>query len=622
MSKRFGTNKISRRQMMASAAIASTIALGNGGKVEAKQKLKLGTAFKRLKSHVTPIKQRAMRDYTESMSAWGGRLATTGDEIRRHAQCDQFFDVLIVGSGYGGAITAARLAQRMRPGTRIAVLERGREWMPGTFPDVFDRGAREFRNGTSPVLKPKTPANQLGLYDMTFGNDLNVLVGNALGGTSTINANVAIMPDVETFLSSDWPSALRDRNVLLPYYRRAAIELNLQQIDEDTPKAAAFRNLADIMHRSTGSIAFAPADVTVSYRGRGLDAQSRNRQGVIQRPCTLCADCTSGCNVGAKNTLQMNYLPMAKRFGAEFFTRTEVQRVLPEQHGYRVQFKHYAPCADENRAFSGSVRARIVILSAGTLGSTGILLRSRECGLAVSDRVGCGFSGNGDTVGVITKSICPTNAAGYGAYSTEQAPVGITQQRNLFTDRNAELKYRMLIQEGAATRAYSTLLGGLLGDPHLDHSLFLLAVGHDEAAGRIFLENGQPRVAWPKIMKTPYYSYALAKLKDMARQGGKRLRQFDALSMGKPTTVHPLGGCRMSDDPSCGVTTDQGRVYNMATAGDWSSQPRVHSGLYVADGSLIPTSLGANPLFTISAVSERIADGIVTDPTNADLFAA
>jgi len=606
--------------MLASAAAASASVLASTSEAQAKRKLKHGTAVKRLTSSVTPLKKRAMRDYMESMSAWGGRLANTGNEIRELASCDQHFDVLIVGSGYGGAITAARLSQRLKPGKRLAVLERGREWLPGTFPDSFDRGAVEFRNGTSPVLKTKTPPNQLGLYDMVYNRDLNVLVGNALGGTSTINANVAIMPDTETFLSPNWPTALQDRNVLLPYYRRAAGELNLQQITEETPKTAAFRNLANTLHRKGDDVAFAPADVTVSYQGRGLNAQSRNRQGVIQRPCTLCADCSSGCNVGAKNTLQMNYLPLAKRFGAEFYTRTEVQCVVPDQHGYRVHFKHYETCGDEAHVFGGSVRARIVILSAGCLGSSGILLRSRECGLPVSDMVGSGFSGNGDTVGVITKSVCPTNAAGYGAYETDQAPVGITQQRNLFMDPNAELKYRMLVQEGAATRAYSTLLGGLLADPHLDHSLFLLAVGHDEAAGRIFLENGQPRVSWPKIMQTPYYNYALAKLKEIARVGGKRLRQFDALSMGKPTTVHPLGGCRMADDPTRGVTTDLGRVYNVSAAGDWSSTANVHSGLYVADGAIVPTSLGANPLFTISALSERIADGIVSDPMSRDLF--
>ena len=608
-----------RRQLLATTALGVAGALAGEKPAEAKRKYERGTAVKRLVSDMTPLKQRAMNDYNTSMAAWGGRLSNAGCEIRNLGRQDHYFDIVIIGSGYGGAITAARLAQQMRPGTKLAVLERGREWLPGTFPDTFDRGAVEFRNGTIPVLQQKKPHNQLGLYDMVYNKDVNVLVGNSLGGTSTINSNVAIMPDVETFMSTRWPSALRDRNVLRPYYQRAAYELNLQQIEQDTHKAIAFRNLANKLHQNCGNVAFEKANVAVTYCGRGLDQYSRNRQGVIQRPCTLCADCSAGCNIGAKNTLQMNYLPLAKRFGANLYTHTEVQTVTPVAGGYRVHFKHFKACGDEKHASCGSIRARIVIVSAGSLGSTGILLRSREAGLSVSDTLGCGFSGNGDTVGVITKSECRTNTAGYGAYETSQDPVGVTQERNLFINPEAELKYRMLIQEGAATRAYSSLLGTMLADPNLDHSLFLLAVGHDEAAGRIFLKNGRPRVSWPKITKTPYYEYALAKLKEVARVGGRKLRQFNALSLGKPTTVHPLGGCRMADDPTCGVTTNYGQVYVNPNHGDWAT-PMIHPGLYVADGSLVPTSLGANPLFTISALSERIAEGIVNDPAHVDLF--
>ena len=509
--------QLSRRQMLSTTTLGVAGVLSGEQTAEAKRKYDRGTAVKRLVSHMTPLKKRAMTDYATSMSAWGGRLANAGCEIRNLGQQDQCFDIVIIGSGYGGAITAARLAQRMRPGTQLAVLERGREWLPGTFPDTFDRGAVEFRNGTIPVLQQKTPHNQLGLYDMVYNKDLNVLVGNSLGGTSTINSNVAIMPDAETFASPRWPAALRDRNALWPYYQRAAYELNIQQIEQDTHKAIAFRRIADKMYRDCGNVAFEKANVAVTYCGRGLDQYSRNRQGVIQRPCTLCADCSAGCNVGAKNTLQMNYLPLAKRHGAHLYTQTEVQTVLPVDGGYRVNFNHYKACGNKKHAACGSVRARIVIVSAGSLGSTGILMRSRECGLSVSDMLGCGFSGNGDTVGVITRSECRTNTAGYGAYETSQDPVGVTQERNLFLNPEADLKYRMLIQEGAATRAYSTLLGSMLADPNLDHSLFLLAVGHDEAAGRIHLENGRPRVSWPKITKSPYYQYALAKLKEVAR---------------------------------------------------------------------------------------------------------
>ena len=314
---------LSRRDALVTAAGALTI-IGNSGQNCHAAGIGLGRNVKKLKSAMTPIKQRAIHDYTCSLKPWGGRLANSSGELRSLSCQDQCLDVIVIGSGYGGAITAARLAQRMPNGSRLAILERGREWVPGTFPDSFVRGAKEFRNGTVPFVEKPKPANQLGLYDMVYNDDINVLSGNALGGTSTINANVAVIPDADVFMQSPWPTALRHRELLEGYYQRAAVELNLQQIDESTPKAVA---LAAIGKKMCAPVY--PADVSVSYRGRGLDECGRNSQGMIQRPCTLCADCTSGCNVGAKNTLQMNYLPLAQA-GRRKNLRTDRSRLHRE----------------------------------------------------------------------------------------------------------------------------------------------------------------------------------------------------------------------------------------------------------------------------------------------------
>jgi cholesterol oxidase len=113
------------------------------------------------------------------------------------------YDVVIIGSGYGGAVTAARLATANWPANgrpSIALLERGKEWLPGQFPDSLERGLQEVRS----------PLNSLGLYDNTFGTDIGVLAGSGLGGTSLVNANRAITPDSEVFEQSPWPQAIRD----------------------------------------------------------------------------------------------------------------------------------------------------------------------------------------------------------------------------------------------------------------------------------------------------------------------------------------------------------------------------------------------------------------------------
>lgn len=539
-----------------------------------------------------------MHDYQVSAAAYGGRLANPGHELQQIAQSKEILDVVVVGSGYGGAITAARLAQRARPGSRIVVLERGREWLPGTFPDTFRNAAKELRFGLDFKGKRNRPRRQLGLYDLVFNDDIHVLSGNALGGTSVINANVAAMPDREVFEQCEWPNALRDREVLSPYYERAAWELNLQQVDELTYKS---RRLQQIAQRTQclEPATFYPADVSITYQGRGLDECGRNRQGFIQRPCTLCGDCTSGCNVGAKNTLQYNYLPIAKRHGAKMYAQTEVDFIQKTEAGYRIHFTQHSACGEEKHAQRNCIEARIVVLSAGSLGTTGILLRSRDCGFSLSRRVGHSFSGNGDTLGLVAGLEQRTHSAGFGAHCVEEAPVGAAQQRNFDLRHVAELKYRLLIQEGTVPRGYANIIGTLMGDPNVERTLIMLAVGHDGSRGRIELVDGQPRVRWPG--PDLFREYSRARLKQLVERGGGRLKS----SVGDtPVTVHPLGGCGMGDNPDCGVTSDMGLVF------DPDSSSTSHQGLYVADGSLMPTSLGANPYFTIAAVSERIADGI------------
>ena len=573
----------------------------------------IARSISRLVSSVTPLKRRAMKDYVTSLAGQGGRLSSPGFELLAAAEAGERIDILVVGSGYGGAITAARLAAKARPGTRIVLLERGREWLPGTYPDTATRVSRELRYGQNQQLDSSRPHNQLGLFDLVYNDDINVLAGSAVGGTSIINANVAAIPDPDIFAQTAWPMALRDRTSLQPWYQLAARELNLQQITEETFKARALRHVA----RKVGA-SYYPSDVAVTYRGHGLDADSRNRQGMIQRACELCGDCTTGCNVGAKNTLQMNYLPMARRLGVRIFPQTEVDFVEKSADGYRVHFRHFASNGEELTPCSGHIAARMVVLSAGSLGTTGILLRSRERGLSLSPQLGQKFSGNGDSLGVIAHADCRTNAAGVGAYDRGDAPpVGTTQERNLDLRNHPDPTKRLLIQEGAVNRAYATAIGGLLADPDLERSLVLLAVGHDTADGKIEIQNGRPRVVWPGTIRSAHRRYAENKLRQLARAGGGRLRTLKLFSHGKAVTVHPLGGCAMADDPACGVTTDLGNVFAI---GNHDDTPTVHHGLYVADGSLIPTSLAANPYFTIAALAERIAAGITQDSTYSDLF--
>ncbi len=153
--------------------------------------------------------------------------------------------------------------------------------------------------------------------------------------------------------------------------------------------------------------------------------------------------------------------------------------------------------------------------------------------------------------------------------------------------------------------------------------MVMLGMGHDSAGGRLEWIDGRWQIKWDGLKDCSYRQMVFREFEKLAAAHGgqyKRLKAFgDNL-----VTVHPLGGCGMRDDPSDGATNHLGQVYNGVAGGRADAQtgePEVHHGLYVADGSLMPTALGVNPYMTIGAISERVAGQLVNNPNHADMFA-
>src|SRR5262245_6129250 len=262
------------------------------------------------------------------------------------------YGVVVIGSGYGGAILAARLAQ----GRSLCILERGREWIPGTFPDSLE----------AIVDAVRSPQQPLGLYDYHIHPEVDVFVGSGLGGTSLVNANVVIQPDSDLFEHPRWPAEIRqdrDSGILEGYFAAVRQMLQIETYGDDL---RALRKL-EAHRKSTRArgTSYAYLDVAVNLRRY---ADQPNHVGVHQQLCTLCGDCVTGCNVRAKNTLYMNYLPLAKQHGAQIFTQVEVDRLvkLPDG-GYIVHYTYHPGSAQPSR--QGILRASAVILAAGALGS-------------------------------------------------------------------------------------------------------------------------------------------------------------------------------------------------------------------------------------------------------------
>jgi cholesterol oxidase len=513
---------------------------------------------------------------------------------------DERFDCVVVGSGFGGSISALRFAEA---GKRVLVLERGRRYRPGEFPrDVTKVDALLWGY-------PKRPRS-LGLFDLRFFSGIGVVAASGVGGGSLIYANIHIRPDPVVFEDPRWPRAL-DRATLDPYYDRVAGMLEVAPLPSEValPKRDVFRAAAERL----GHDVFDP-DEAVAWTyppGPGREA------------CQLVAECEFGCQHGAKRTMDLTYLARAEELGAVVRTGAHVSHVAPAADGYAVSYRQLP--AGEAHDVTG---ARVVV-SAGTLGTNEILLRSRDVTRTLPDlspALGVGFSGNGDFLGSIQNAVSELEPwRGPDVTSVIRffdEPPQFTLAAPTF-NRDVMAVIASLGQaNGRWLRPLSPLLwprvGSLLrwalrrgllskpvrfrgphaGDPGRMTNLF--AIGRDSAGGVLRLRRGRLDVDWAYEREN---RELIARMETAMRDvagvyGGTFATLVTWSAFGRILSVHPLGGCRLSDSPRDGVVSPEGEVHG-------------YPGLYVADGSVIPSSIGFHPVMTISAVSERIAEAAV-----------
>lgn len=521
------------------------------------------------------------------------------------AEAKDRYDVIVIGSGYGGGVSAARLAAA---GKRVAVLERGREFPTGSFPTRFP----DLRAEMQVRAKSWRIGRETSLYDVRLGDDMHVLVACGLGGGSLVNAGVALRPDPRVFADEVWPGQIRQDGLLDEGYARARQWLRPMR----SPRASTMSKFKALETAAAKGLGIAPVapEVAVSFEA------NTNAAGIHQPACTDCGDCCGGCNVGAKNTVAVTYLPFAASHGAEMFTEARVSHVEKTAVG------EWIVVVDDMTGGkpTGTTRhlsSQIVILAAGTLGSTEILLRSGDKGLALSDRVGKRFSANGDIIAFGYGATVPVNSVGIGhPAKIDGHVVGAAVTGQLEIVDADDLSRSMIIQEGAMPSAMAPMLpvmflpnGRLLGALQslvtgvykgpFQHLQTFFAVSHDSASGVFTLDGDRLDLSWPGAKNEAVYQRldeALGKI--VGAVGGSYVKNpLAGTVMGhQPATAHPLGGAAMGADRSTGVVDHKGRVFDPL-----AGETAVHNGLYVIDGSIIPRSLGCNPLLTITALAER-----------------
>ncbi len=533
------------------------------------------------------------------------RLSSSVETIKSH------YDVVIIGSGYGGGIAASRLS---RMGKSVCVLERGKEWQTGEFPNRFP----EIRNELNIRGGQARPGRETGLFDLRLGKDIHIIAGNGLGGGSLINAAVALRPDDRVFEDKAWPEDLRQGDKLDQAFTRAAVYLRPTQDPRafEMTKAKALQKCGKAFNAEVVA-----SSVVISYE------DTINPAGIEQAACTRCGDCCSGCNVGAKNTIALTYLPDAKKHGASLFSECKVSHIRASEQDEkgRWQVIFYPSDANGKEVEDNlqAVSADSVVFSAGTLGTTELLLRSKAKGLPLSDKVGHHFSANGDVIAFGYNTDEAVNAVGVGhpaKVEIDEVGASVSVQLNLTDDKvlNNSIKIEegvipsaiapllpvMFVPGGRLMSAVSGLIKGVYKGP-LSKTQTFFAVSHDDANGQMILDkNDKLVIDWPDVKKQSYIKNVDDTLTKATKAiGGRYLKNPLATGVmgGKPASAHPLGGCKMGNDRMDGVVNHKCQLFD----NNAQEQTAVIEGLYVCDGSIIARSLGVNPLLTISALTER-----------------
>lgn len=521
------------------------------------------------------------------------------------------FNAVIVGSGFGGAVLAARLAEK---GMTVLVLERGRRWGAGDFPRTLSDAW---------TWDPDCPQEKNGWFELRFFKTMAVAMGAGVGGGSLVYANVFV-PAIPDAFKTGWPPEITF-DELKPYYDRVGRMLKVRTLP-DNQLTQRFKLMKEAAEKAGFKDRFQKLPLAVNFSENWhYDLEDPfnerhaepfvNEQGIEQGTCVHCGNCDIGCRVNARNTLDLNYIPLAETKGAQVRPLHLVSHVSVDSGRYEVHFNRIAG----KSLFPGRVSAQIVVLAAGSLGSTEILLRSRDqYGTLphLSTALGNDWSSNGDfltpafyrKVRKVSPSRGPTITCAIDFLDGSQGGLRYFIEDGGFPDIFGNYLRELISMGSSDPRLYSLLdsLGRVLrGRDPLENVMPWFAQGMDEGGGKLHLRR-QWYAPWRWTMDLEWDADRARKVIGGIVDMHKRLTKITGGDPWVPPpwelfgyliTPHPLGGCNMGTDASNGVVNHRGEVFGY---------PR----LYVADGSIVPQPIGLNPSRTIAALAERIADGI------------
>jgi cholesterol oxidase len=518
------------------------------------------------------------------------------------AQQQQYdYDFIIIGSGFGGSVSAMRLAEK---GYKVAVLEKGKRYRTQDFPKT-NWDLRKF------LWMPR-----LGLYGiqiLSLFKHVLVLHGSGVGGGSLVYANQLLVPPDEVFQKPEW-GPVNWKEKLAPCYVTARKMLGANPSPSVGKADKMLREVGieirgeDTFHKNEVGIFFGAPDVTVPdpyFNGEGPE-----RTG-----CTFCGACMIGCPVGAKNTLDKNYLYFAEKAGVEIRPQTEVTGVRPKNGGYEVLTRKSLGFFRPQQSFL----ARGVVFSAGVVGTVGLLMKCKQKGFLpkISALLGNSIRTNSESILSIDSKDKNTNwndqiAITSGVYVDAKTHIEMVrynkgsdvlfgllgvlsegggriprQVRSLLTMARHPLQVlRALWIPGQAARNTAVLV--------MQTTENYLQFNYQRRWYRLGGHSMNSEVPSGMERVVSYIPIANEVTRRLAKKmNGYPKSMWTEVLLNAPTTAHILGGCTMAESPDKGVVAFNGEVFG-------------YPNLYVADGSVVPVNLGVNPSLTITALAEYI----------------
>jgi cholesterol oxidase len=546
--------------------------------------------------------------------SWLSLCAAVGHDLGLPVTSDRHFEFLIIGSGFGGSVSALRLVEK---GYRVAVLEQG-----------SDYGAGDFAKTNWDLRKwlwlPRLGFR--GIMQLRLFRHVTVLAGAGVGGGSLGYACTLPTPPPSFFAATGWSGLADWRAELAPHYETARRMLGVARVphlfpaDRVLKRVAEARGQADRFHVPEVGIYFGSATQPTPdpyFQGEGPE-----RHG-----CRFCGACLTGCRHDAKNSLDKNYLYLARKRGLVLLADTEVVDVRPTRTGYRVQ-------ALQGRSGFAFRRERLefsadqVIFAAGALGSVDLLLKLKQRGALpeLSDQLGSRVRTNeeslvGVTVNSRKRSLSEGVAIGSTLETDERSHIQVVRygEGSGFW-RLLELPYVPKDVPGPLKILLAILsiflhpirfLRAWLVSDWAKYTAILLYMRSYEGTLRMKLRAGlfgpvmgsaldggpKPRAYMPESSELiSQYAY---------EADGVPVAMFSETLFNVPTTAHLLGGCCMGADARSGVIDAQHRIFG-------------YPGLYVIDGSSISANPGVNPSLTITALAERAMTFIPAQATVSD----